>query len=119
VVECTGLENQQSRKVLVGSNPTASAMYQAKGLKTRALLAPSIITPKSPTTLAGALTNVSPQHDETAVGTHLVLDSEMHECGSLTFPTQRALASAGVMAARWMRIDLRHVSARPVYFAAG
>jgi hypothetical protein len=25
VVECTGLENQQSRKVLVGSNPTASA----------------------------------------------------------------------------------------------
>ena len=26
VVECTGLENQQSRKVLVGSNPTASAI---------------------------------------------------------------------------------------------
>lgn len=26
MVECTGLENQQSRKVLVGSNPTASAM---------------------------------------------------------------------------------------------
>ena len=25
MVECTGLENQQSRKVLVGSNPTASA----------------------------------------------------------------------------------------------
>ena len=26
MVECTGLENQQSRKVLVGSNPTASAI---------------------------------------------------------------------------------------------
>ena len=26
MVECTGLENQQSRKALVGSNPTASAI---------------------------------------------------------------------------------------------
>lgn len=29
MVECTGLENQQSRKVLVGSNPTASASYRS------------------------------------------------------------------------------------------
>jgi hypothetical protein len=32
VVECTGLENQQSRKVLVGSNPTASAMLSNTGI---------------------------------------------------------------------------------------
>lgn len=30
MVECTGLENQQSRKVLVGSNPTASAMISGR-----------------------------------------------------------------------------------------
>ena len=29
MVECTGLENQQSRKALVGSNPTASAIRHA------------------------------------------------------------------------------------------
>ena len=29
MVECTGLENRQSRKVLVGSNPTASAISAA------------------------------------------------------------------------------------------
>lgn len=33
VVECTGLENQQSRKVLVGSNPTASATICRKYLE--------------------------------------------------------------------------------------
>ena len=32
MVECTGLENQQSRKALVGSNPTASATLQAAWL---------------------------------------------------------------------------------------
>ena len=32
MVECTGLENQQSRKVLVGSNPTASARLPAMAL---------------------------------------------------------------------------------------
>ena len=31
MVECTGLENQQSRKVLVGSNPTASASVPRSG----------------------------------------------------------------------------------------
>ena len=31
MVECTGLENQQSRKVLVGSNPTASATLLLAG----------------------------------------------------------------------------------------
>ena len=36
MVECTGLENQQSRKVLVGSNPTASAI--AAGSRALALL---------------------------------------------------------------------------------
>ena len=30
MVECTGLENQQSREVLVGSNPTASAKAVSK-----------------------------------------------------------------------------------------
>ena len=33
MVECTGLENQQSRKVLVGSNPTASATICRKSLE--------------------------------------------------------------------------------------
>ncbi len=34
MVECTGLENQQSRKVLVGSNPTASAIIPGR-MRTR------------------------------------------------------------------------------------
>ena len=41
MVECTGLENQQSRKVLVGSNPTASASASRSG-GTALLLAGSL-----------------------------------------------------------------------------
>ena len=38
MVECTGLENRQSRKVLVGSNPTASAIAAFAALLTSSVL---------------------------------------------------------------------------------
>ena len=42
MVECTGLENQQSRKVLVGSNPTASANFLKPMISTARRLVPGL-----------------------------------------------------------------------------
>lgn len=60
MVECTGLENQQSRKALVGSNPTASAMDHTA----RAVCAAAFLILGACTSIPGETTISSRQQRE-------------------------------------------------------